>query len=200
LLRALSNPLSTHCRKRKKLSAKKVFQNKIKAAGGHCGPTAWPPLYATIATTTITTTITATTTRAARHHRYSEAGEPVFRPYLRIYDGNLSQKVDSFQLRQFFSKHGKVGDARVMCCTYIKTKRSRGFGFVTIATTVDDESAHAITKLNGQVDLSVHSFESLTIHSECMNDDPAHVLTVQLGFVLQILDGRPLRVKFADQK
>ncbi|XP_072146594.1 uncharacterized protein, partial [Setaria viridis] len=68
--------------------------------------------------------------------------------------------VDSSQLRQFFSKHGKVADVRVMY--HIKTKRSRGFGFVTMATTVDDEPAHVIAMLDGQ-----------------------------------ILDGRPLRVKFA---
>ncbi|RCV43398.1 hypothetical protein SETIT_9G291300v2 [Setaria italica] len=50
-------------------------------------------------------------------------------------------------------------------CTHIKTKRSRGFGFVTMATTVDDEPAHVIAMIDGQ-----------------------------------ILDGRPLRVKFSDQK
>ncbi|CAO2141197.1 unnamed protein product [Urochloa humidicola] len=81
----------------------------------------------------------------------------------RVYVGNLSRKVDSYQLRQFFSKHGKVADARVMCDR--KTGHSRGFGFVTMATTVDVEPAGAIAELHGQS-----------------------------------LDGRPLRVKFADQK
>ncbi|KAJ1257026.1 hypothetical protein BS78_K233300 [Paspalum vaginatum] len=70
-----------------------------------------------------------------------------------IYVGNLSRKVDSHQLRQFFSKNVKVVDAR----------RSRGFGFVTMTMAVDDEPLKAIAKLDGQV-----------------------------------LDGRPLRVKFAD--
>ncbi|CAL4994608.1 unnamed protein product [Urochloa decumbens] len=88
--------------------------------------------------------------------------EPQFGPLFRIYVGNLSRKVDSCQLRQFFSKHSKVTDVRVMC--HIKTKRSRGFGFVTMATTIGDDPAHVIAKLDGQ-----------------------------------ILDGRPLRVKFADQ-
>ncbi|KAK8447428.1 hypothetical protein SEVIR_8G071900v4 [Setaria viridis] len=94
---------------------------------------------------------------------HRKAAEPQFGPFFRIYVGNLPRKVDSCQLRQFFSKHGKVADARIMC--HIKTRSSRGFGFVTMATAIDDGPAHAIAKLDGQ-----------------------------------ILDGRPLRVKFADQK
>ncbi|CAD6257675.1 unnamed protein product [Miscanthus lutarioriparius] len=93
------------------------------------------------------------------------AGGPQFGPYFRIYVGNLPRNVDSYRLGQFFIKYGKVAEARVMC--HIKTKRSRGFGFVTLATVVDHEheQEHAIAKLDGQ-----------------------------------ILDGRPVRVKFADQK
>ena len=65
--------------------------------------------------------------------------------------GNLPRNVDSYRLGQFFSKYGKVAEARVMC--HIKTKRSRGFGFVTLATVVDHEheQEHAIAKLDGQV-------------------------------------------------
>ncbi|KAL6868160.1 hypothetical protein ACP4OV_015005 [Aristida adscensionis] len=85
-----------------------------------------------------------------------------FRDYFRIYVGNLPRKLDSYRLRQFFSKHGKVADASVI--NDKKTRRSRGFGFVTMAT-VDDEPAHAIAKLHGQC-----------------------------------LEGRPLRVKLADQE
>ncbi|KAJ1257025.1 hypothetical protein BS78_K233200 [Paspalum vaginatum] len=70
-------------------------------------------------------------------------------PYFRIYVGNLPRRVDSNRLRQFFSKHGKVADARVMC--HVNTKRSRGFGFVTLATTVDDEPSQAIAKLDGKM-------------------------------------------------
>ena len=62
------------------------------------------------------------------------AGGPRFGPYFRIYVGNLPRNVDSYRLRQFFNKYGKVAEARVMC--HIKTKRSRGFGFVTLATKV----------------------------------------------------------------
>ncbi|CAO2148177.1 unnamed protein product [Urochloa humidicola] len=91
------------------------------------------------------------------------AAEPQLGPFFRIFVGNLPRKVDCCQLRRFFSKHGKVADARIMC--HIKNKRSRGFGFVTVAAAVNDVPAHVIAKLDGQ-----------------------------------ILDGRPLRVKFADQK
>ncbi|KAL6868159.1 hypothetical protein ACP4OV_015004 [Aristida adscensionis] len=81
--------------------------------------------------------------------------------YFRIYVGNLPRKMDSYRLRQFFSKHGKVADARVMC--HRETGRSRGFGFVTMAIEVGNEPSDAISKLDGQC-----------------------------------LDGRILRVKFAD--
>ncbi|KAI4970176.1 hypothetical protein ZWY2020_001090 [Hordeum vulgare] len=50
---------------------------------------------------------------------------------LTIYAGDLSPKVDSSRLRDMFSKHGKVARARVV---YDKRGRSRGFGFVTMAT------------------------------------------------------------------
>lgn len=73
-----------------------------------------------------------------------------FGTYFRIHVGNLPRKVDSNQLRQFFSKYGKVADARVMRGK--GTRRSRGFGFVTMATHVDDKPADAIAKLHGQVD------------------------------------------------
>ncbi|KAL6658554.1 hypothetical protein ACP70R_004140 [Stipagrostis hirtigluma subsp. patula] len=83
--------------------------------------------------------------------------------YFKIYVGNLPRKVDSYRLRQFFSQHGKVADARVM--HERKTGRSRGFAFVTMAIPVDEEPAYAIAKLDGQS-----------------------------------LDGRPLKIKSADQK
>ncbi|GJN28172.1 hypothetical protein PR202_gb16265 [Eleusine coracana subsp. coracana] len=65
----------------------------------------------------------------------------------RIYVGNLPRKVESYQLRQFFSDHGKVTEARIMCNK--KTRHSRGFGFVTMAATVDDEPAQVLAKLQG---------------------------------------------------
>ncbi|CAL4985266.1 unnamed protein product [Urochloa decumbens] len=83
-------------------------------------------------------------------HLNRKAGKPKqqFGADFRMYVGNLSRKVDSYQLRRFFSKHGNVADARVMWDR--KTGHSRGFGFVTMATTVDVEPAVAIAKLHGQ--------------------------------------------------
>jgi len=56
--------------------------------------------------------------------------------------------MDSNQLRRFFSKHGKVVDARVVYEFDRKTGDSRGFG---LASTVGGEPAGAIAKLHGQV-------------------------------------------------
>ncbi|BAS78041.1 Os02g0268750 [Oryza sativa Japonica Group] len=50
---------------------------------------------------------------------------------LRIYAGDLSPQVDRLRLREMYSEHGKVVQARVV---YDKRGRSRGFGFVTMAT------------------------------------------------------------------
>uniref|UniRef100_A0A0D9VEJ7 RRM domain-containing protein n=1 Tax=Leersia perrieri TaxID=77586 RepID=A0A0D9VEJ7_9ORYZ len=50
---------------------------------------------------------------------------------LRIHAGGLSPMVDSAQLRQMYSKYGRVLQARV---ERDKRGRSRGFGFVTMAT------------------------------------------------------------------
>ncbi|KAJ1274972.1 hypothetical protein BS78_05G100500 [Paspalum vaginatum] len=97
--------------------------------------------------------------RLESSHR--KVAESQLNSYFRIYVGNLSRKVDSHQLRQFFSKHVKVADARVIC--HKNTNRSRRFGFVTMTMAVHDEPLKAIAKLDGQ-----------------------------------ILDGRPLRVEFAD--
>jgi RNA recognition motif-containing protein len=62
---------------------------------------------------------------------------------------NLPRKVDSHQLRDFFSKHGKVDDAQVM--RERRTGRSRGFGFVTMVTPFGEQPVNAIAKLNRQV-------------------------------------------------
>uniref|UniRef100_I1NZ92 RRM domain-containing protein n=1 Tax=Oryza glaberrima TaxID=4538 RepID=I1NZ92_ORYGL len=47
---------------------------------------------------------------------------------LRIHVGDLSPKVDSLQLREMYSEHGKVVRARV---AYDKRGRSRGFGLIS---------------------------------------------------------------------
>jgi nucleolin len=50
-------------------------------------------------------------------------------------------------LEQLFSEHGKVEDARVVIDR--ETGRSRGFGFVTMAS--EDDVNEAIAALDGQV-------------------------------------------------
>ncbi|KAG2633535.1 28 kDa ribonucleoprotein, chloroplastic-like [Panicum virgatum] len=67
-------------------------------------------------------------------------------PSFRIYVGNLPWQVDDSKLVQLFSEHGKVVDARVVYDR--ESGRSRGFGFVTMAT--QDELDDAIAALDGQ--------------------------------------------------
>lgn len=57
--------------------------------------------------------------------------------------------MDDSRLVQLFSEHGKVVDARVVYDR--ETGRSRGFGFVTMAT--QEELDDAIAALDGQVSL-----------------------------------------------
>ncbi|RLN36149.1 hypothetical protein C2845_PM03G27220 [Panicum miliaceum] len=64
----------------------------------------------------------------------------------RIYVGNLPWQVDDSRLVQLFSEHGKVVDARVVYDR--ESGRSRGFGFVTMAT--QEELDDAIAALDGQ--------------------------------------------------
>lgn len=65
---------------------------------------------------------------------------------LRVYVGNLPWDVDNARLEQIFSEHGKVEDARVVYDR--ETGRSRGFGFVTMASETDMNDA--IAALDGQ--------------------------------------------------
>ncbi|QCD80992.1 nucleolin [Vigna unguiculata] len=64
----------------------------------------------------------------------------------RIYVGNLPWTVDNARLEQVFSEHGKVEEARVVSDR--ETGRSRGFGFVTMASEADVNDA--IAALDGQ--------------------------------------------------
>ena len=63
-----------------------------------------------------------------------------------LYVGNLGYAVTEHDLRDLFGKVGTVKDARVIYDRY--TNRSRGFGFVEMAT--EAEAQEAINKLNGQ--------------------------------------------------
>jgi RNA recognition motif-containing protein len=64
----------------------------------------------------------------------------------RLYVGNLSYNVDSSELEQMFSAHGSVQSAEVVSDRM--TGRSKGFGFVEMAS--DEEAQKAIAALNGQ--------------------------------------------------
>ena len=55
--------------------------------------------------------------------------------------------MDDARLEQLFSEHGKVLNARVVSDR--ETGRSRGFGFVTMAS--EAEMNDAISALDGQV-------------------------------------------------
>jgi RNA recognition motif-containing protein len=65
----------------------------------------------------------------------------------RLYVGNLSYDTDTETLRQAFATSGEVTDAHVV--TDRESGRSRGFGFVTMAT--PDQAKKAIETMNGAV-------------------------------------------------
>ncbi|KAJ8429430.1 hypothetical protein Cgig2_015719 [Carnegiea gigantea] len=73
---------------------------------------------------------------------------PELRPRSRIYVGNLSWDVDSDRLNEVFSEHGKVLSAYVVLDG--ETGRSRGFGFVNMAS--EAEMNDAISALDGQIE------------------------------------------------
>ena len=64
----------------------------------------------------------------------------------KLYVGNLSYDVDSSKLQELFGPHGTVESAEVIQDR--DTGRSKGFGFVQMAT--DAEADAAIAALNGQ--------------------------------------------------
>jgi len=63
----------------------------------------------------------------------------------KLYVGNLPYTTDDAALESQFAAFGKVDSARVI--TDRDTGRSKGFGFVEMAS--DDEANSAIEKLNG---------------------------------------------------
>lgn len=63
-----------------------------------------------------------------------------------IYVGNLAFSTNDNDLEALFSEHGEVIRAQVI--TDRDTGRSRGFGFVEMAST--DEAREAIRALNGR--------------------------------------------------
>ncbi|KAK4803502.1 hypothetical protein SAY86_003319 [Trapa natans] len=83
---------------------------------------------------------------APRGSRAESAPRAFGGPTFRIYAGNLSWDVNDARLEQVFSEHGKVISARVVFDR--ETGRSRGFGFVTMAS--ETEMNDAIAALDGQ--------------------------------------------------
>ena len=65
---------------------------------------------------------------------------------MNIYVGNLAFSTNNADLEALFAEHGEVTRAQVI--TDRDTGRSRGFGFVEMAST--DEASEAIRSLNGR--------------------------------------------------
>ncbi len=63
-----------------------------------------------------------------------------------IYVGNLSFNTSNSQLENLFSEYGEVASAQVIMDR--ETGRSRGFGFVEMASS--DAANTAISELNGK--------------------------------------------------
>lgn len=64
----------------------------------------------------------------------------------KLYVGNLPFTIDNVKLQELFAAAGTVGNAQVVTDRY--SGRSRGFGFVEMAT--DEEAAKAIEMFNGK--------------------------------------------------
>ncbi len=74
----------------------------------------------------------------------------------KLYVGNLSYGVDSSVLEQLFAAHGTVESAEIISDR--ETGRSKGFGFVQMAS--DAEAEAAIAAMNGQQ----HDGRALTVN------------------------------------
>ena len=81
----------------------------------------------------------------------------------KLYVGNLSYSVDSSELEQLFGQHGTVTSAQII--NDRDTGRSKGFGFVEMAS--DDEAQAAIAALNGQQ----HGGRALTVNEARPRED-----------------------------
>ncbi len=63
----------------------------------------------------------------------------------RLFIGNLAWSTTDESLREAFSAHGAVSDAKVITDRY--TGRSRGFGFVTFQS--PEQATSALNNMNG---------------------------------------------------
>lgn len=64
----------------------------------------------------------------------------------KLYVGNLAHEIDDGELQEIFESHGSVSSAKVIVDR--DTMRSRGFGFVEMAS--EQEAQSAIEALDGQ--------------------------------------------------
>ena len=64
----------------------------------------------------------------------------------KLYVGNLSYRMTDSDLEQLFASHGSVSSAQIIMDR--DTGRSKGFGFVEMAS--DQDATAAITALNGK--------------------------------------------------
>ncbi|CAN6349202.1 unnamed protein product [Urochloa humidicola] len=74
---------------------------------------------------------------------YGNGGSARRRQQLTVYVGDLSPRVDNSRLLEMFSVYGKVASTKI---SYDKRGRSRGFGFVTMATQEGFDKAMAPPK------------------------------------------------------
>jgi len=65
----------------------------------------------------------------------------------KLYVGNLSYESDEESLREEFAKSGEVQSVKII--TDAATGRSRGFGFVEMAS--DEDAEKAMNALNGSI-------------------------------------------------
>jgi len=99
-----------------------------------------------------------------------------------LYVGNLSWGVGSKELREAFEKFGKVTDATLI--QTVKTKRSKGYGFVTFEKFEDAKKA--IEALNGK-DLdgrtvSVTFAKDRTKEPPNLRDDRVHIANLPIDY------------------
>ncbi|MFH1417056.1 MAG: RNA-binding protein [Planctomycetota bacterium] len=81
----------------------------------------------------------------------------------RLYVGNLSYSVTSSDLEKMLAEYGTVESAEVVSDRM--TGRSKGFGFVEMAS--DDDAKAAIDALNGQS----HDGRALTVNEARPRED-----------------------------
>ena len=65
---------------------------------------------------------------------------------MKVFVGNLSDKINKDDLRQAFESFGQVGSVTIV--RDVVTGKSRGFGFVTMPSI--NEANNAIKKINGK--------------------------------------------------